>query len=56
MFHTDRVWSVTPVESAEDLARKLPEHTWTACTAFELGGYVWVNDATSPDAGREFAV
>ena len=55
MFHRDRIWCVTAVTSAEDLARKLTETTWTCCTAFELGGYLWLNDATSPDGGQEYA-
>jgi hypothetical protein len=38
------------------LARKLTTVTWTCCTAFELGGYLWLNDATSPDGGQEYAV
>jgi hypothetical protein len=56
MFHKSRVWCVTPVGSAEELARKLTETTWTCCTAFELGNYLWLNDATSPDGGQEYAV
>ena len=55
MFHRNRVWCVTSVRSAEELARKLTEITWTCCTAFELGGYLWLNDATSPDGGQEYA-
>jgi hypothetical protein len=54
MFHRNRVWCVTPVGSAEELARKLTTTTWTCCTAFELGGYLWLNDATSPDGAQEF--
>ena len=49
MFHHDRTWCVTPVESAKELARKLTTIVWTCCTAFELGGYLWLNDSTSPD-------
>lgn len=56
MFHANRVWCVTPVVSAEDLAEKLTTVTWSCCTAFELGGYLWLNDATSPDGGQEYAV
>ena len=55
-MHNDRIWCLTPAESAEDLARKLTEITWCGCTAFELKGYVWLNDATSPDGAQEFAV
>jgi hypothetical protein len=50
MFHQNRVWCVTPVSSAEELARKLTTVTWTCCTAFELGGYLWLNaDFRGPD-------
>ena len=56
MFHQDRVWCVTQVSSAEELARKLHTVVWTCCTAFELGGYLWLNDSTSPDGAAEFAV
>ena len=56
MFHQNRVWCVTPVSSVQELARKLTTVTWTCCTAFELGGYLWLNDATSPDAAQEFGV
>lgn len=56
MMHDDRVWCVSVVESAEDLARKLTEITWCGCTAFELEGYLWLNDATSPDGAQEFSV
>lgn len=44
------------VASADDLARRLADTTWTCCSAFELGGYLWLNDATSADGAQEFAV
>ncbi len=56
MFHSKRRWCVAPVESAEVLAEKLTEHTWTLCTAFSLGGYLFLNDATSEDGAQEYAV
>ena len=56
MFFQERTWCVTPIESAEELARKLTTIVWTCCTAFELGGYLWLNDSTSPDGIAEFAV
>lgn len=56
MFHADRVWCVGPVASAEELACKLTETTWCCCTGFELGGYLWLNDSTSPDGAQEYAV
>ena len=56
MFHNKRVWCVSPVASAEELARKLTETTWCCCTAFALGDYLWLNDSTSPDGAQEFAI
>ncbi len=56
MFHHDRIWCVTRLASSEELARKLHRIVWTCCTAFELGGYLWLNDSTSPDGATEFAV
>jgi hypothetical protein len=56
MFHDKRVWSVSPVGSAEELAKKLTEITWCCCNAFELGGYLWLNDSTSPDGAQEFGL
>ena len=56
MFHSNRVWCVSPVESAETLARKLADITWCCCQAFQIGDYFWLNDATSPDGAQEYAV
>jgi hypothetical protein len=38
------------------LADALTNFTWTSCQAFELAGYVFANDATSPDGAQEYAV
>ncbi len=56
MMHKHRTWSVTSVESAEELTLKLTEHNWTLCTAFELRGYLFLNDATSEDGAQEYAI
>lgn len=56
MLHSKRVWSVSPVESPEILAQKLTQSTWTGCTAMEFRGYLFANDATSPDGAQEYAV
>jgi len=50
----DRV--VIEVESAVVLAEKLTQHTWCGCNGFRLGGYLFLNDSTSPDGAQEFAV
>lgn len=56
MFHSHRVWCVSPVTSPEELAEKLTETTWCCCTGFELAGYLFLNDSTSPDGAQEYAV
>lgn len=59
MMHTNRVWCVTTVESAEELARMLTETTWTLCSGFQIAGhpgYLFLNDATSEDGAAEFGV
>lgn len=56
MLHQDRVWSVEIVNSIEELTMKLFETTWCGCTGFELQGYLWLNDSSSPDGAQEFGV
>ena len=34
----------------------LTESTWCCCAAFELGGYLFLNDSTSEDGIQEYAV
>lgn len=56
MLHSKRIWSISSVESAEALATKLAQYTWTGCQAFQLEGYIFANDATSGDGAQEYAV
>ena len=56
MFHRRRVWCVSTASSAEELADKLASTNWCCCTGFELGGYLFLNDSTSPDGAQEYAV
>jgi hypothetical protein len=56
MFHSDRVWCVSPIASAEELAHKLTQTTWCGCQGFELNGYLFLNDSTSADGAQEYAV
>jgi hypothetical protein len=56
MFHKDRVWCVTAVAGADDLVEKLLKTTWTLCTGFRLGKYLFLNDSTGEDRAQEFAV
>ena len=56
MFHSERTWCVAQVETAPELADKLTEHSWCNCTAFELRGYLFLCDQTSPDGAGEWAI
>ena len=56
MYHEDRRWCVQPINSAAELAEKLLDYSWCGCCGFELEGFLWLNDATSPDAAQEYAV
>lgn len=56
MLHKDRRWAIAQAESAEELASKLTERTWTLCTGFELNEYLFLNDATHEDGAGEYAV
>lgn len=56
MLHSDRVWCVGPVASAEELARKLTTTRWCCCQGLELEGYQFLNYATSADGAQEYAV
>lgn len=56
MLFKERVWSVTDVKSAKDLARKLTRHTWPLCTGFRLKWYLFLNDSTSENGAQEYAI
>lgn len=55
-MHPNRPHVVATVESAEALAEKLTEHTWTLCAGFRLGDLVLLNDSTSEDGASEWAI
>jgi hypothetical protein len=59
MFHSNRVWCVSEVESVAELARMLTKSTWTLCSGFIIAShpdYLWLNDALSEDSAVEIAV
>ena len=56
MLHKERHWCVVPVDSAQELAETLSDQTWTLCTGFRLGEYVYLNDSVSEDTAVEFRV
>ena len=56
MLHSKRIWSVFPAESPEWLAQQLAQYTYCGCHGFQLGGYVFLNDATCADGAQEYGV
>ncbi len=56
MLHSKRIWTLSSIASAEELAEKLVQYTWTGCQSFSLGDYIFANDSTSPDGAQEYAV
>lgn len=56
MLHRNRIWQLSSVSTAEELAHKLTQYTWTCCTAISFGGYLFANDATSADGAQEYAI
>ena len=59
MMHNRRRWCVSAVATAEELAEKLTQHTWTLCTGFFVPThphYLFLNDATHEDGAGEFGV
>ncbi len=56
MIHTARAFCVSEVYSAEELAQMLTARSWTLCTAFRLGNYLFLNDSTHEDGGQEYAI
>ena len=56
MMHKRRLWSVYYVPTIRDLAEKLTEYSWCLCNGFQIGSYVFLNDATSEDGAQEFGV
>jgi len=56
MIHPTRVFCVGPCASAEELAKKLVDYSWTLCTGFEYAGLLFLNDSFSGDGPQEYAV
>lgn len=56
MIHGKRKFSITDVGTAGELATDLTQHTWTLCTGFRHGGYLFLNDSFGPDGAQEYAV
>ena len=56
MLHDTRVWG-EPVEvTLDEFIDKVTNYTWTNCTAWKVGPYVFVNDAFGGDGAQEYAV
>jgi hypothetical protein len=55
-MHKNRTWCVEPATTPEALASNLATRSWCCCAGFEIGQYVFLNDATSEDGAQEYAV
>jgi len=56
MLHKNRVWCVNDIDSVEKLAEILTEQTFTLCSGFRYGGYLFLNDSFSEDGAQEYGV
>ena len=56
MIHHDRVYGVEDVRDVKTLANKLFHYTWTGCTGYQLGEYLFLNDSFDLNGIQEFAV
>ncbi len=56
MMFKGRAHHIGDVATAEELAAKLTEHTWTLCTGFRWGGFLLLNDSSSEDGAGEWGV
>ncbi len=56
MIHTDRVFGVMAIPNISTLANQLFHYTWTGCTGYQLGDYLFLNDSFTPYGAQEFAV
>ena len=56
MIHDKRKFGVALESDPAVLASKLQGQTWTACSAFRIGRYIFANDSFSEDGAQEYAV
>jgi hypothetical protein len=56
MIHHQRRFSVTVIDSIEELVRQLTHYTRTLCTCLEYQGLYLANDSFSENGAQEYAV
>ena len=56
MIHHRRAFTITDAATAEELAKKLTQHTWCGCNGFRFRSLLFLNDAFSADGAQEYAV
>lgn len=56
MWHEGRRWQIKDVETADELADKLTEMTWTLCSGFRFGGHLFLNDSLNEDGAQEYGI
>lgn len=56
MMHNKRTFSVSNVETAEELADTLTRYSLCLCSGYRLGGLLFLNDSYNEDSAVEMAV
>ena len=56
MIHKDRRWCMHLAVDVDDLAEKLTNFTWSTCQAFQLKGYLFLNDSDSREEAQRYVV
>jgi hypothetical protein len=56
MKHPNRAYGVTEVPDLKTLANNLFHYSWSRCTGYQLGNYLFLNDSLSNDGVQEVAV
>ena len=56
MMHKSRTYFIRKCQSFNELAELLFNHSWCLCSGFQVGNYLFLNDATSEDGAQEYGV
>jgi hypothetical protein len=56
MMFKNRRHYIGDIDTAEQLAEKLTQHSWTLCTGFRYAGFLFLNDSTGEDGAQEYAI
>lgn len=57
MVHKGRTFCIVGKHTPNSFAEEIKSvSTWTLCTGFQVGAYLWVNDSFTEDSAQEYAV